>query len=190
MLTEDTGSNFLDSGDHYGRHHEKNSKKTIKDFDKEPVELYQKEGGWINRRVSVYHYLMNLGLSFTPLCEYFTNLNRKHKNWDADADVYGVSKEAWEWLTDNYEVKVLRTFNSYNNDSDLSQVIQGSNVLINGESYMILQVHNGCDVRGGYTDARLFKHDDKYYDYIPEWKSQTEIEEEIDMGLIVLSNGE
>ena len=29
--------------------------------------------------------------------------------------------------------------------------------------YVLLQIHNGCDVRGGYTDAKLFKLNDDYF---------------------------
>jgi hypothetical protein len=187
MLTEDTGENFLDSGGAYGRHHQRNAKKTLQDFKNEPLEHYTFNGDEIERSVSVFQYLMHFGLSVTPLCEYFNKRNKQFTNWDADADVYGVSAEAWEWLTDNYDVQVIRTFNTYNEDSDLTQTLQGSFITINGNSYLILQIHGGCDVRGGYTDARLFKHDD--LDFVAEYKSQEEILHDIEHGLITRIEG-
>ena len=56
----------------------------------------------------------------------------------------------------------INSFNSYNYDSNLSQVIQGTWGEFDGEPYVLLQVHQGCDVRGGYTDAKLFKIDDDH----------------------------
>lgn len=184
MLTENTGSHFLDSGDHYGRHYERNATKTLRDFKAEPVEKVTKSGGYYEREVSVFHYLMNMGIEVTPLCKQFNKYNVGSGDWDGE--VYGVSAKAWEWLTSNYEVRVEKSFNTYNHDCDLSQVLQGTNLIINSERYMTLQVHNGCDVRGGYTDARLFHKTDYWDNYIPDWKSQTEIEEEINMGMIKL----
>lgn len=184
MLKENTGSHFLDSGGAYGRHHERNANKTLRDFKKEPAETYIQEDGWIDRRVSVFHYLTSFGLENNDLCVYFNKLQKKHNNWDADCEVYGVSQEAWEWLTDHFEVRVTRTFNTYNGDSDLSQVLQGSYLEINGDEYLILQIHGGCDVRGGYTTARLFKHNIDEAEYLPEYMSQDEIEEAIAEGYL------
>ena len=49
--------------------------------------------------------------------------------------------------------------NSYNGDCDLSQTIQFVHV---GDIYdndmIALSIHNGCDVRGGYTDYKFFSH--------------------------------
>ena len=45
----------------------------------------------------------------------------------------------------------------------MSQVIQGAYLDGFYGDYMLLQVHNGCDVRGGYTDAVLVKKIDPDY---------------------------
>ena len=37
MLTESTGKHMLDSGGAYGRHWERNQKKSFKDFKNEPI---------------------------------------------------------------------------------------------------------------------------------------------------------
>ena len=151
MLTENTGSHFLDSGDHYGRHYERNATKTLRDFKAEPVEKVTKSGGYYEREVSVFHYLMNMGIEVTPLCKQFNKYNVGSGDWDGE--VYGVSKGAWEWLTSNYEVSVEKSFNTYNHDCDLSQVLQGTNLIINSERYIMLQVHGGCDVRGWWRQV-------------------------------------
>ena len=95
-----------------------------------------------------------------------------------------MSSESWEWLTSRFEVRVTRTFNTYNGDSDLSQVLQGSYLEINDEEYIMLQIHGGCDVRGGYTNARLFKHNIDEAEYLPEYMDQSEIEEAIAEGYL------
>ena len=187
MLTDDTGSHFLDSGGAYRRHHERNAKKTLRDFKKEPAETYIQEGGWIDRRVSVFHYLTSFGLEVNQLCEYFNKKNKNATNWDADTECYGVSSEAWEWLTSKFEVRVTRTFNTYNSYSDLSQVLQGSYLEINDEEYLMLQIHGGCDVRGGYTNARLLKHNIDEAEWLPEYMDQSEIEEAIAEGYLETS---
>jgi len=46
--------------------------------------------------------------------------------------------------------------NTYNHGSTLSQTLQYSMFEYDGENYYILQVHGGCDIRGGYTTPRVF----------------------------------
>jgi hypothetical protein len=186
MLTENTGNHFLDSGDHYGRNHERNAKKTIEDFRNESPVSYTKENDYIDRRVSVFHYILSMGLELDEICNKFNKINKDANDWDANAEVYGVSGKAWEVLTAFFDVKILRTFNTYNHDSDLSQVLQGSWLEIEGESYLLLQIHGGCDVRGGYTNARLFKYDENESEFLPEYMSQEEILEELEGGYITL----
>ena len=52
-------------------------------------------------------------------------------------------------------------FNSCNQISNLSQIIQfcafGQKRELASFEHVILQVHNGCDARGGYTRPRVFK---------------------------------
>ena len=45
-------------------------------------------------------------------------------------------------------------------------MLQGSYLDINGESYLLLQIHNGADVRGGYTNAKLFKMEN-FQEWLP-----------------------
>ena len=47
--------------------------------------------------------------------------------------------------------------NSFNWDSDLSQDIQYQFLYIDNACYVLIQIHNGADARGGYTSAKLFK---------------------------------
>jgi hypothetical protein len=183
MLIENTGSHFLDSGGAYGRNHERNAKKSIKDFMNEEEERITFDGKYLDRTVSVFHYLSGLDTDF--ICDKFNRLNKNTKDWDSD--FWGTCEKAGNFLNsenDEFAFKVIREFNTYNGDSDLSQILQGYYLRneLTAEDYFLLQVHGGCDARGGYSDARLFKQD--YYsggihEYLMEYKSEYELIDDI-----------
>ena len=138
----------------------------------------------IQRTVSVFHYLTN-NLEIDEICEEFNKIQEDSDNWDADADVYGVSREAFDHIDSFFEVDIQRTFNTYNGDSDLSQILQGAYLRINEEDYILIQIHNGADARGGYTDAKLFKMEEgMIHEYLQEFKYSSEIEEDITVGYV------
>ncbi len=186
MLTENTGKHFLDSGGTDGRMWQRNQKKTIEDFENEEEELYQLDAKHkeIHRTVSVFHYLTN-NIEIDEICEEFNKIQDESNNSDADADVYGVSREAFDHIDSFWEVEIDRTWNTYNGDSDLSQILQGANLRINEEDYILIQIHNGADARGGYTDAKLFKMEECYiHEYLQEYRDSSELEEDIIEGHI------
>lgn len=188
MLTECTGKHMCDSGFDNGRHWQRNQNKTIEDFENEPEEHIYKEDGYIYRDLSVFHYLSELQLD--DICNEFNKINTDCQDWDAevndDNSIYGVCSEAWHELTSLNDVTIEKTWNTYNGESDLTQVLQGSNLTINDEEYILLQIHNGADVRGGYTDAKLFKLNDEglIHSYLFEWSEQDELEQRLEEDLI------
>lgn len=184
MLTENTGSHMLDSGGAYGRNWERNQVKTIEDFENEPEEVYTYAKRWneLSRIVSVYHYLSQLEID--SVCEAYNSM--PCDNWDAEG-VYGVSSEQWDWLNHHFaEVNVVHTFNTYNGLSDLSQILQGSWLKLDGDQYVLLQIHGGCDARGGYTSAKLFlTHEDwTFHSYLDEYKDSDYTQEDLEGGYI------
>jgi hypothetical protein len=194
MLTENTGSHMLDSGGAYGRNWERNQVKTMQDFENEPEEVYTYSKRWneLSRTVSVYHYLSQLQTD--RVCDKFNAM--PCEDWDAE-DVYGVSKAQWEWLNEFFhDLKVTHTFNTYNFDSDLSQILQGSWIegyrprragyAVGVERYLLLQIHGGCDARGGYTNAKLFLPPDYgiINEYLDEYKDSYSIDEDLEHGYI------
>ena len=189
MLTENTGVHMLDSGGAYGRNWERNQVKTIEDFENEPEEVYTYSKRWneLSRTVSVYHYLSQLQTD--KVCDKFNAM--PCEDWDAE-DVYGVSKAQWEWLNEFFpELEVIATFNTYNWDSDLSQILQGSwiegyRVGIGLERYLLLQIHGGCDARGGYTNAKLFLPPDYgiINEYLDEYRDSYSVDEDLEYGYI------
>lgn len=158
MLNTSTGMALGDSGDAYGRHWERNIKKTLEDFENEkPVDIEIGDATTseeIQYTISIFHYLTN-GLELDEVCNTFNALPCD----DWDSEIYGVSTNQAEWLK-NQGFEVKESWNSYNGESSLSQVIQGTYVKRDTDLYVLLQVHQGCDIRGGYTDAKMF--------YLPE----------------------
>tara|TARA_R110002049_G_scaffold165380_1_gene331313 strand:+ start:1007 stop:1705 length:699 start_codon:yes stop_codon:yes gene_type:complete len=185
MLTENTGTHFLDSGGTSGRMWQRNANKCLQDFEDEQPESYQYDSKYneIYRTVSVYHYLTH-NLEIDSICFEFNELNTEPKDWEGGSDVYGVSLAAWDYLTEYYEVEVSRSWNTYNSESDLSQILQGANLTINDEEYILIQIHGGADARGGYTDAKLFKCGDHIdgmiHEYLREFLDSYEIQEELE----------
>ena len=190
MLTENTGTHMLDSGGTSGRMWQRNANKCIADFDNEPAELYQYDPKYneIYRTVSVFHYLTH-NLEVDDIAFNFNELNTNAEDWEADckednAYLYGVSLNAWLDLVTSNEVEVSRSWNTYNGESDLSQTLQGANLLINDEYYILIQIHGGADARGGYTDAKLFKcgdyMDGMIHEYLREYTDSCELMDELE----------
>ena len=161
MLTENTGTHFLDSGGGNGRNWQRNQTKTIKDFQDDPESTlsFDVSGDYIylDPTVSVFHKLSKV-LDECKICKDFNAM--KVNNWDSE-NYYGVSKEGENFLN-SYGFSTPNnsnndTWNTYNFDNCFSQVVQGTNLISeNGENYVLIQIHQGADVRGGYTDAKLF----------------------------------
>ena len=140
----------------------------------------------IHRTVSVFHYLTH-NLEVDDIAFNFNELNTNPADWEADckedkASIYGVSVNAWLNLVTKNEVEVQRSWNTYNGDSDLSQILQGANLLINDEYYVLIQIHGGSDARGGYTDAKLFKCDEEgmIHEYLQEYLGNYELMDELE----------
>ena len=188
MLMENTGTHFLDSGDANGRMWQRNQAKTIEDFDNE-LEATIEKSEWTDkdgkvhteyeRDVSVFHYLSELELDH--VCDKFNDLNTDCKDWEGDIS-WGVCQAGADFL-ELIGMESKHEFNTYNFDCDLSQVLQGSWLDMDGEMYLLLQIHGGADVRGGYTDAKLFKVQDDWiiHPYLQEYVDSSEIEEEYEL---------
>ena len=157
MLTENTGKHFLDSGGANGRNWQRNQGLTPDVLDSLPsatLEISEWDGEYeLIPTINLYHFLTQQ-LDLDALCEEFNSA--PVEDWDGPA--YGVSEAGGDWLTAN-GFELGNTHNSYNWESSLSQVIQWTEATRDGEEYILLQIHGGADVRGGYTDARLFLKD-------------------------------
>lgn len=171
-----TGVNMLDSGGDNGRRWQQNANKTIEDFDNTPeVEL----DDWVLKdatdtsdvvpTVSTWHYMLN-NLELDDLCNEFNSI--PCDNWDSE-QAYGLSVEGADFLNSK-GFKIQDTWNSYNGESNLDYVLQGASVLPEDSSnfeypeYMLIQIHLGADVRGGYTDTKLYRVSGEYFSTNPD----------------------
>lgn len=165
MLTTSTGSALCDSGDAYGRHWERNQKRSMGEFKNEPeISFKIPEDATISKEIeytiSVFHYLTKQ-LDLDQLCDEFNAL--PCKEWDGD--IYGVSSKQEKWLEKKGLKTVGNSWNTYNSESSLSQNLQGVYLSSDGTDipdYALIQIHQGCDIRVGYTDAKLFKLENEY----------------------------
>ena len=171
MLTENTGTHFLDSGGiakydaggnyvgsdcGYGRHWQRNQHRN---FDAEPATVLSFKYG-IEVTHSVYHRLLERVEYDEQMQELFDEFveDRKVTHWLQDMEDFP------EWLRDRgHEVTGLYgdgepfTVNTYNGEDLLSQVLQYLYMEVDGEPDILLQIHGGCDVRGGYTAPKAFR---------------------------------
>lgn len=158
MMYEDTGKNLLDSGDAYGRHYEENQKNGI-------MTGPQKVDFWTDGEKKTE---LN---PIVPLYDFLTY------NLEVDGDSERFEDEFYNYIKVNdlnpysvYDIEEtikvigeysgygdLEMINTYNYGSILSQTIQFIMFSDGYDNiYVCLQIHNGCDVRGGYTLPKIF----------------------------------
>ena len=158
MLTENTGTHFLDSGGSDGRAWQRNQAKTLEDFKAEP-EAYFEGGEYPEAGKSTFWHLVNnldYDRALTAAYHEFAT-DYPDESWlEIDQlwlDKLGVPGEGGDFYSNS-----RWTFNSYNfEDWLLDQTLQGTFFGMGGTEYLILQVHGGADVRGGYTSPKVFK---------------------------------
>ena len=164
MLTENTGTHFLDSGGGSGRHWQRNQSR---DFDKEPsgtleVRIWKPElhkADW-SITLSTYHFL-NERLRYQPKWQAqfdaFVEEQNKHTPWmQVMADFVDDLKERGHDVTGPFGGDEPMTVNTYNHESFLSQVLQFTALYVDDAPLYLLQIHGGADVRGGYTAPKCF----------------------------------
>lgn len=165
MLTENTGTHILDSGGAYGRHWERNQGV---DWDNTPRFTVDEYGVTIN----IYHFL-NDNLVFSE------DMDSAWRAWDSEHPDGYYWQLMQEWVDeiggDADPIKYcLGEFNTYNWENDLSQVLQGVVFNYGDSTYVILQVHQGADVRGGYTAPRVFEVVGEAFPYLSTWYLECE----------------
>jgi hypothetical protein len=155
---QNTGRHFLDSGDYYGRAYETPVPENMTEFDKYGTPV-----------LSLTHVI-------AETCEFH----------DTHAQFYDSDfKPTRDGVLDFMEKRRHRLVshdNTYNYDGDLDQCAeymvfvpedQGSDEwYYNDDSVLVVFSHNGCDVRGGYSDP-MFLESNGAYSEIPFVMSTT-----------------
>ena len=164
MLTESTGTHMLDSGGGSNRHWQRNQLKSIDDFKNEPHITIENDGEYKYAEISVFHHLVNsleyLEDETNDLIEWISK--DPYEYWkNSDGRCISSMDTIEQYMAKNYandDMNLVHHTNTYNGESSLSQVLQ---VISVGDTYdcdvIALSIHNGADVRGGYTDYKLFE---------------------------------
>ena len=157
MFTESTGMHICDSGGSNGRSWQQN--RINPPWDKEPIRLegWKPDDWYIVRET--YHF-MNDHLD-VPDCNDSVNIA-----WREFYDIANERNDGWygemTTFTDDYlpemgyDVTDQIDINTYNEESSLSQVLQYRQFTVDDKIYLLVQLHQGADVRGGYTEPYLF----------------------------------
>ncbi len=156
MLQENTGRHFLDSGGAYGRHWEQNQKVEFKSQPEGTLELWERDGKLdICSTLSVFHFLNNR-------LEYNKEIDNRYRKWcEENERNLCLFNSAEDFATSIggkgiYGEGEPLTVNTYNGEDLLSQTLQYVYWADDDGAYVLLQIHGGCDVRGGYTDPVAF----------------------------------
>lgn len=156
MFTENTGKSFLDSGDAYGRHWERNQNRTPEEWLNRHSAIVETDYG-LNVEIDLFKWLRDR-VELTPTAEL---LQQQWEEWvkaDPERDVFScASMEDWANEITNSHEGEPSLGNSYNWENLLNQVIQYVPFTWNETHFVLLQIHGGCDVRGGYTAPQLFE---------------------------------
>lgn len=157
MLRENTGKSMSDSGSLFGRHFERNR---LVDFESEPPTTWSFSGGELSFAHHVYHWLkekITFNLKLQEQFEAFSELQVDAEHWLPVMEAFVATMDEVGGLNGEGEPFVR---NTYNGEDCLSQIIQylyWSDV--EGE-HVLLQIHNGADIRGGYTAPQVFDLED------------------------------
>jgi hypothetical protein len=149
-LTENTGTHMLDSGGAYGRHWERNGRATIADMVNAPRATLSEWGVSLD----TFHYLAEWCelADDHAACAMLATLADENpdESWFGIADMLrDAVRDADGWASDGW--------NTYNWETLLSQGLQGYCLTMPDDDrvMLVVQVHGGCDVRGGYTRPYL-----------------------------------
>lgn len=157
MLTENTGMNVLDSGGKSDRLWQQNQGRDFKKEDATQVEMWEHSNEVIVT-FNLFHYL-------TAYLELDANCKKLQRKFDKFAKSPEQEDEPWlvtmeEFVGQVHDPSVYGFFgadNTSNYDNVLDGVIQFVSFGYEDELYMLMQTHNGADVRGGYSEPKVFK---------------------------------
>ena len=186
MFCESTGSHFLDSGGAYGRGWER--AQAVKDQDwmtfpyiNKDIHQYSDGRYELSLTKNTYQFLcdkLKYDIEMDKVFHQFANKNKDsyYSNMDdfvRNPDEWEIDNKIWNIDSNVEDYKNLGGYNTYNGESCLDKTLQWNIFAIyNGElegHYMILQIHNGCDVRGGYSTPHVFTFDeDEFYCWLSD----------------------
>lgn len=171
LLKEPIAHHLCDSGGAYGYIYERNQEEGyLKGLN--PVEEYtddKNQERTLEITIPVYDYLKyNLEKDEETVELQKELFERFKQNGFEPYEIFCVSNwlkspEGEAFGIEGTGFTSLDYTNTYNSDEYISQTLLYVCFRIDGEDYTLLEVHNGCDVRSGYTAPQLFKVKDIEY---------------------------
>lgn len=173
-LRERVSVSFLDSGgspkydpetgqyigsDHgYGRHFEKNR---LRDFESESRVFVSVFLGDLEVSINLFHFLTET-LEYDPIfdglfLEYGQTPDNDRESWLSLGHTFVKDLADLTAVSGIYGESDPISDNTYNLDTRLSQDFQYHYLTIDQESRVLVSVHNGCDIRGGYARPIVYK---------------------------------
>ena len=170
MLTENTGRHILDSGGSNGRHWQRNQDR---DFAAEPstssefsICRYKDQQPELDIQIShnIYHWMIEK-LDYNERVDsiFYDYAQRKSQTdlpWEVNIENF-IKRFNSSSILDTAPMKE----NTYNGECLLSQTLLYTQFSIDFGDLVAIQVHNGADVRGGYTKPRIFDCDESFFYY-------------------------
>ena len=143
MMKQETGRHLLDSGSVYGRKYEKLATVDLTQQPRatlDPVDGYSK---------SMFWHLIDTLDSISDLDDAYLKYDAEHTD------------ESWFDTFENFckerGIEVHNVENTYNGMYVIDGVMQVYQLEdADGWTHTAVMTHNGCDVRGGYSQARIF----------------------------------
>jgi len=177
----DANGKYIGSEHGYGRNHERNK---LRDLDNEPpvhlkFRVYKDDKVEIEFSLNTYLWLKERCLYNPELDELFHGKFLEEKDPDDSKEAVLPVFKPWLVLMEEFPEYLSTlteddgsliygepggiygegepfTVNTYNHESNLDQTLQYTYFTNTCGEFIILQVHGGADVRGGYTKPRVF----------------------------------
>jgi len=177
LLGTSTGAALCDSGGAYGRHWERNKKfleagGNFEDLPRVSVHIngsddedLKEENDMSNKTfevevsINIYHFLYE-SLLYNDDCAQFNKFLHEYEGdlddlFKKDIDILKKKlKEIFD--TEDFDLS-KEAVNTYNGEDALSQTLWYRRIDIGLTQYVFIMIHQGCDVRGGYTWPQLFE---------------------------------
>ena len=179
MMRENTGASILDSGGAYGRAWQNNLSRDFGNVKAATLRghVYTSEYSKppnvptleLDVTIDLFTYLasrLEYDRALTRQLQRFAALpENKDESWLAIAEAFPA------WIANKRDADASEEWagNSYNEDNYLSGTVQYVHFRMDHDEYVILQVHGGCDVRGGYTAPKVFRDDSNGCGSFGDW---------------------
>lgn len=155
---EPTGGSILDSGGTSGRNWQRNQGKPLEAWTEAPEVICNDWGVTVNTfRLLLKH------LTYTKRSDLLTRGFRGYVERQPEGQAYYNTPDSVEaWLEETLGIEPTNSYNTYNFETLLDSTLMAVHFETEAGRYLALSYHGGADVRGGYTDFRVYETCEDY----------------------------